>query len=127
MPRDPRIPGGTKRPANGAGYGGPAKGAGNRAAGPGRPAGVANGEGKRAKFAEILAPRTPELAERWLEIANDTQHPHQHTMILKAAELAGEFKAQVDVTSGGARIGYVIAAPPMAEDAHAWMEQHKPR
>ncbi len=77
MPRDPRIPGGTKRPANGAGYGGPAKGAGNRSAGPGRPAGVRNGEGKAARSADLCAPHVADAVEVWRVVMVDSKQPAQ--------------------------------------------------
>ena len=93
------------RKGNGAGWGGPARGAGNQAAGPGRPEGVRDGEGKAAiraaTFRELLAPDIPTFAQKWAEIAKQDGHPHQHTMILKAAEIAGEFVAKTEVAGAG--------------------------
>lgn len=41
--------------------------------------------------------------------------------------LQGKPVQRQDHTSKGERIGYVIPAPPEAEDAETWMERHKPR
>lgn len=107
MPRTPRNPGSGKAPVNtparnepatGDGWGGPPNGEGNRQAGPGRPEGVANGEGKRASFRAIMAPHVEATAERWLAIIGKPAHPHHHTMIIKHAELMGEMKQVVDMS-----------------------------
>ncbi len=90
-------PKGSGIPAGGDGCG-PPKGAGNRQAGPGRPEGVANGEGKRASFRAIMAPHVEATAERWLTIISTPGHPHHHTMIIKHAELMGEMKQVVDMS-----------------------------
>jgi hypothetical protein len=49
---------------------------------------------------------------------------------LQAAEKAAPYfaprLAATDVTTKGDRIGYVIAAPPEAEDAAEWTERHRP-
>lgn len=68
------------------GWGGPAKGPGNRGPGPGRPPGVKNGEGKRT-VAQLLAEQGAQalVAERWMAILNDPAHPQHASMIEKAA------------------------------------------
>lgn len=71
MPRDPSIPGGKKRPAKGAGWGGPAKGAGSRKPGPGRPPGVANGQGKAALARQALQAAAPMAVKTIINIARD--------------------------------------------------------
>lgn len=70
----------TRRGA-GAGWGGGAKGGGNKAAGPGR--GHTN-----KSVADIMAAQgARELAaQRWLEILNDPAHPRHAEMVAKAAE-----------------------------------------
>ena len=98
MPRSSTTKPKRDAPAGGAGWGGPAKGAAARTAGPGRPKGVKTGEGKAATFRSALAPHTQELADKWLAIARQDGHPHQHTMLVKAAELAGEMKQAVELT-----------------------------
>ncbi len=95
--RAPAVPGG-------AGWGGDANGAGKRGSvsGSGRKAGVPLAETKaavkRETFRAVLEAETAALAKRWIEIAKNDDHPHQHTMILKAAELQGEFKQSVELT-----------------------------
>ena len=96
MPRTPRNPGSGKAPVNtparnepatGDGWGGPPNGEGNRQAGPGRPEGVANGEGKQT-VAELLAGRGARqiIADMWLAIIKDPKHPHHATMLVKGAD-----------------------------------------
>ena len=72
-PGDPRHP----RRGNGAGWGGPAKGAGkppgNREAG--RPPGVKTGEGKAARSAEMCAPLVADAVEVWREVMADADAP----------------------------------------------------
>lgn len=69
------------RKGNGPGWGGPAKGAGNHAAGPGR--GIT---GK--SVAEIMAAHGAReiAAERWLDILNDPAHPKHADMVARAAD-----------------------------------------
>jgi hypothetical protein len=86
-------------PATGRGWGGPARGNydATRPAGPGRPRGVRNGEGKRARMREYLAPHSEAMAQRWLEKALDPQDPHAATLLVKAAEMLGEFQPSITV------------------------------
>jgi hypothetical protein len=75
------------RKGNGAGWGGAAKGEGNAAAGPGRPEGVGNGEGKRTVADLMIAAGGRELAaRRWMEILDDPTHPHHATMVAKGSD-----------------------------------------
>jgi hypothetical protein len=90
---------------NAPGYGGPKRdgisGSKTRTPSPGRTPGVKNGEGKaavkEATFRAALAPYLTDIADQWRLIALQPGHPHQHTMIIKAAELAGEMKQTVDL------------------------------
>ena len=86
-------------PATGRGWGGPARGNydATRPPGPGRPRGVRNGEGKRARMRDYLAPFSEDLAQRWLEKALDPQDPHAATLLVKAAEMLGEFEPTLTV------------------------------
>lgn len=87
------------RRGNGGGHGGPARGEGNRSAGPGRPPGVKNGEGKRT-VADLMAEMgARELAaQRWLEILNDPAHPRHAEMVAKAADrMDGAPKQSIEV------------------------------
>jgi hypothetical protein len=76
-----------QRGIGGPGWGGPAKGPGNRGAGPGRPPGVKNGQGKRSVADLMIEGGARELAaERWIAILQDPTHPHHATMVAKAAD-----------------------------------------
>lgn len=121
---DPNHP----RRGNGAGWGGPAKGAGkppgNTEAG--RPEGVKNGEGKRT-VAELLieAGGREEAAERWLSILRDPQHPKHAEMVAKAAERMDGAPAQhvtQDVTSR-----FVVRAPVTPASEDEWAATYKPK
>jgi len=98
-PKTGRFPKGSGMPATGRGWGGPARGNydATRPPGPGRPRGVRNGEGKRARMREYLAPFSEDLAQRWLEKALDPQDPHAATLLVKAAEMLGEFEPSITV------------------------------
>lgn len=99
-PGDPNHP----RRGNGAGHGGPAKGAGkppgNREAG--RPVGVKNGEGKRTVADLLIEAGAREMAaRRWLEIINDPAHPKHAEMVAKVAErMDGAPKQQIEANGG---------------------------
>jgi len=98
-PKTGRFPRGSGMPATGKGWGGPARGNydATRPPGPGRPRGVRNGEGKRARMREYLAPYSEHLAQRWLEKALDPTDPHAATLLVKAAEMLGEFEPSITV------------------------------
>lgn len=118
------------RRGNGAGWGGPAKGAGVAPGtpSPGRPAGEA--WAGKATVADLMIEAGAQkiAADAWLAILNDPAHPKHAEMLAKAAErMDGAPVQRQDITSNGERIGYVIPAPPEAESAEAWAEQHKPR
>lgn len=94
--------------------GGRGKGEPPKGAGPGRPAGVKTGEGKKATFRQLMAPHIEKTAKRWRDIIDDPAHPHNHTMVLKHAELEGEFKQTVEHTGEGGgpvAIEWVIVDP----------------
>ncbi len=87
--------------AGGAGWGGPAKGSGNREAGPGR------GHTTRT-VAEIMAAQgARELAaQRWLEILQDPAHPRHAEMVAKAADrMDGAPKQPFEGPDGGPLVG----------------------
>jgi len=87
------------RRGNGAGWGGPAKGAGNQDAGPGRPDGVRTGEGK-VTVAELLAAMGGRQvsADAWMAILRDPTHPHHANMVAKAADrMDGQALARVEL------------------------------
>jgi len=98
-PKTGRFPRGSGMPATGRGWGGPARGNHDaiRPPGPGRPRGVRNGQGKRARMREYLAPYSEAMAQRWLEKALDPQDPHAATLLVKAAEMLGEFEPSITV------------------------------
>lgn len=118
-------------PKAGAGWGGAAKGHAPR---PLAPAGDEYSDSVRAKAHDLDI------------LANAEQVKAQMRAVLYQVALAGEAEAvrvnaadklldrlegkavvKQDVTSKGERIGYVIPAPPEAEDAAAWTERYKPR
>jgi hypothetical protein len=86
-------------PAGSDGWGGPAKGRGNKGPGPGRPKGVPDGQGKiprrQAAFRALMADYIPRTVERWKALIDQPSHPHHHTMLLKHVELEGEFKEHI--------------------------------
>jgi hypothetical protein len=65
---------GTRR-GNGSGWGGAARGEGNREAGPGRPEGVKNGEGRAARAREALAEAAPLAVQTIIDLAADKADP----------------------------------------------------
>ncbi len=89
---------GTRR-GNGAGWGGPATGSGNRDAGPGRPQGVKTGDGKRTVAALLIEAGARETAaERWMAILNDPAHPKHAEMVAKVAErMDGAPTARIEI------------------------------
>lgn len=70
MPRKPGDPNHPRR-GNGAGWGGPARGAGNKGAGPGRPPGVSPGEGKQARARAALQEAAPLAVQTLIDVASD--------------------------------------------------------
>lgn len=74
-------PKGSGVPAGGMGWGGSAKGEGNRTAGPGR------GHTHRTVADLMIAAGCRELAaQRWQDILNDPAHPKHAEMVAKAAD-----------------------------------------
>lgn len=91
-------------PAGGVGHGGPKRGgASNSKAGKPGPGclGVKPGEGKKVAFRALMAPHIEKSVKGWRAIIDDPKHPHHHTMILKHAELEGEFKQTVELGGPG--------------------------
>ena len=143
MPRRVRNPGSGKPPHNG-----PAKGAGigGPRAGEGW-GGDARGTGTRPPLSSDPA----DQRRRW-ELRFDEKHQAQKEQVaaemrgilyeiatgapetlarLNAADklldrIEGKPVQKSDITSGGNRLGYVIAAPQEAADAEEWANQHKP-
>jgi hypothetical protein len=62
-------------PRNGEGWGGERKGEGNRLAGPGRPPGVKNGEGKQARARAMLEEAAPLAAQVLVDVAANLDDP----------------------------------------------------
>lgn len=60
-------------PKQGPGFFGPAKGAGKSGAGPGRPKGVGDGEGKSARARAMLLEAGPDAAKALIDIATNEQ------------------------------------------------------
>lgn len=118
MPRKPGDPNHPRR-GNGAGWGGRAKGEGNKAPGPGR--GIT---GK--SVAELMAAqRAREIAaEAWLAILNDPAHPKHADMVAKAAErLDGAPKQEIEASIAS----HVIRAPAKPASAEEWAATYAPR
>lgn len=113
---------GTRPKGNGAGWGGAAKGRGHTfdaASGAefGKMgAGIAKGEGKRRKVAELLEDlgARERIAERWMAIIEDPSHPHHATMLDKGAtRLDGAPTQTLQGTDGGPIV--VVTGVPRAE------------
>lgn len=104
---------GTRR-GTGAGHGGPKKGDGNKEAGPGRPAGVKNGEGKQTVADLLIAAGAREIAAaQWLAILNNPEHPKHADMVAKVADrMDGAAMQPVQVEDKRA----VVSSEPMSED-----------
>ena len=119
---------GGDKPAGGYGWGGPAKGAHRNLA----PAGDEYSDAVRAlandpKVQEAKAPLRELAMSVWVEVCRDVAHPQRVVAAEKLMDrLDGKAKQQTDITSGGDRLGYVIAAPTEAADAEEWASQHKP-
>lgn len=107
--------------SKGTGWGGPARGKGNHGPGPGRP--------RKDVSALIQAAREERLAalkEHILDLAftADRQETQLSAAVAYLDREEGKPVQRQDVTSGGQRLGYVIAAPAEAEDAEQWARQN---
>ena len=118
-------------PARGAGWGGAAQGEGKAWTKDDYPSNAAKAGGRAAAQTarEVAKAHAVAMAELMLQIANDPAAPMPTRLdaankLIERAE--GKAIAAVDMTSKGERMGYVIPAPPEAEDATAWATQHKP-
>lgn len=91
----------TTRRGNGAGHGGPARGAGGtgKREGSGRPWGVKDGEGKLSVADLLVALGARRVAaDAWMAILQDPAHPHHANMVAKAADrMDGQSLARVEV------------------------------
>ena len=127
-----RPPGGyVEKPARGMGWGGEAK--------PAKPFSAEHQATPEAKSAgqaaaktarEVAVAHAVEMQQLMVEIARNAAAPFPTRLdaASKTIERAeGKAVASVDVTSKGERMGYVIPAPPEAEDAESWATQHQPR
>lgn len=139
MPRKPRNPGSGKAPHNGPASGIPAQGAGWGGAAKGastsrlREKGDPESDAIRALSTDPAHMAIKEAVEAemlgvQIEIARTSSFEGNR---LTAADkvldrLRGKPKQQTDITSNGERIGYVIEAPAEAPDAEAWAAQHRP-
>lgn len=115
---------GTRR-GTGAGHGGPKKGAGNKTAGPGRPEGRKNGEGKLTVADLLIAAGAREIAAaQWLAILNDPTHPKHADMVAKVADrMDGAPKQEIEASMSS----HVIRAPAKSTDAADWMATYAPK
>ena len=107
------------RTGNG-GWGGPAKGAGNRggAIAGGRPKGVKTGDGKKS-VADLMAADEGRrvAAEAWMAILRDPTHPKHADMVAKAADRMDGAPSQ-DLTSGGEKLPTftIVTGVPRSSD-----------
>lgn len=102
------------RKGNGPGWGGPAKGAGNQAAGPGR------GNTHRS-VADLMAADDARqvAADAWMKILRDPTHPQHAAMVEKAAlRMDGAPVQQIEVEDRRA----VVSSEPLTEDE--WIAAH---
>ena len=130
MARDPKT--GRFPPGNGAGkgdgWGGPAKGAGGPPIKPGDPDGIqamSNDPDIRARNARRLA----RVKARIFRLAMKAQREETQlsACIAFADREEGKPLQRQDVTSKGAQIGYVIAAPEEDESPEAWQARQDTR
>lgn len=128
MERDPKTGRFPPRnaPATGQGWGGPAKGQGQQGAGPGRPPGVKNGEGKAAQAKAALEDAAPLAVQTVIELAQDKADPRALQAALAVLNRVG-LHEKAGIEHSGAVTGFVIAAPAEAEDAAAWAKAHSPQ
>lgn len=137
MPRIPRNPGAGKRPVNtpargprdykgGAGQG-PARGERPQFTPDRQPSAEAKAAGRdvAAEVRAAIAARRHELLNVQFARALAQDHPHGHQAAKDLLDRIVPVKQ--DITTDGERVGYVIAAPPEAESAEAWIRQHKPQ
>lgn len=109
----------------GAAWGGPANGAGARGAGPGRPRGVKDGDGKKT-VADLLeeAGARWKIAQHWLEIIENPDHPMHAQMLDKGAQrLDG---APIARTEHSGTAAFVLIGEPEAESADEWERASQP-
>lgn len=108
----------------GDGWGGPAKGPGNHGPSAGyiKPELLEAIQADKARRLEILKDHILSLA-----LTAERQETQLQAAIAYCNREEGTPVARQDVTTQGQRIGYVIPAPPEAENAEAWTEQYKPR
>jgi hypothetical protein len=108
----------------GAGWGGPAKGESAKRAGPGRPKGVKNGQGKRTVAELMVESGARELtAQRWLEILNDPAHPKHADMVAKAADRMDGAPTQ-NINADLSMPGALVDAPP-PETREEWLARRQ--
>lgn len=90
-------------------------------------------EAKRAGHevaAEIrarIAAHKEAILQAQLDRALAPEHPQGHQAAKDLLDRIMPPETKTDLTSGGERLGYVIAAPAEAEDADAWARQHQPK
>lgn len=125
----PKSQHGSRGPGHGAprgeGWGGEAKGAAVREAGPGRPKGVKDGDGKKT-VAELLeeAGARGKIAQRWIDIIDNPDHPMHAQMLDKGAQrLDG---APITRTEHSGTAAFVLIGEPEAESADEWERNAQP-
>jgi hypothetical protein len=99
--RDPKT--GRFPKGNGAGWGGPRMGKGNKGAGPGRPIGIANGEGKAARARAALEEFAPLAVKTITDIASNIDDQRALAAALSVLNRIGlHEKSGVEHTGAGA-------------------------
>ena len=121
-------PKGSGIPAKGKGWGGQARGASASRIKPGDPDGIA----ARAHDPAVIADKAV-AAEQMrnvlygIALTGENDHARIAAADKLLDRLDGKAVQRQDVTSGGERIGYVIAAPAEAESVDEWAKDHAPK
>ncbi len=90
-------------PAGGDGWGGQAKGAGHTGAGPGRPEGMKDGEGKAARLADLGAAHIASVMQVWVDVMGDVNAPPM-ARIAAAEKIADRVEGKAVATTVSANV-----------------------
>lgn len=103
---------------NSPGYGGPAKGEGKKGPGPGRPPGMKNGEGKKAKGREAIEAAVPAAIATVIAIAKARKDPRALSAAFGILNRAGlHEKSGVELTGAdGAPVAVQFYLPDNGRD-----------
>lgn len=91
------------------------------------PAAKSAGHEVAAEIRARIAAHKEAILQAQLDRALSAEHPQGHQAAKDLLDRIMPPETKTDVTSGGERLGYVIAAPAEAEDADAWARQHQPK